>query len=462
MEPTERLREDTHRAGSQRALGALSAPLAGNGGPNLADYWRPVRIGVGFMVFFFATFVLWAVLAPIQLGAVAGGTVTVASYTKVVQHQHGGTVKEILVRDGDVVEAGQVLLRLEEAPARAQFAQVSAEYLQAMVVRARLLAEKAGAETIDYPAQVLTMRDEPSVRRVMEAQEALFRARRLKHQNDTAVLRRSLEGLEEYARRLDAQSRAHERERAVLEEQLRAVSGLVRDGYYPKNRLLDIQRAMENVTANLRETQANRARVEASAVEARARLQALETDYMREVEDQLAEATKRLYALQEQHAAVKDLLEKTEIRAPVSGVVMNLQVRTVGGVVSPGQGLMQIVPKDAEFVVEAHVSPSDIEDVHVGGEAILRFIAINPKTSPTFTGTVIYVSPDVHYDQTRHVSYYLCRVALDRKTVQEVAAMGKQVIPGMPVMVTVKKSVTTFFAYLWKPFTDRLAVAFTR
>lgn len=462
MEPTKALPGNESVASREKQIEAFMGRSNGEDRDNPADYWKPVRMGLGFLAFFFATFVVWAVLAPIQLGAVAGGTVTVASYTKVVQHQHGGTVKEILVQDGDVVEAGQVLVRLEDAPARAQFAQVTGEYLQAMVVQARLTAEKAGAETIDYPPEVLAMREDPSVRRVMEAQEELFRARRLKHRNDTAVLRRSLEGLEEHAAKLEAQIRAHAAERAVLEEQWRSLSGLARDGYYPKNRLLDIQRVMENVTANMRETEATRTRVLASATEGRARLQALESDYRKDVEDQLAEATKRLYALQEQYAAVKDLLEKTEIRAPEAGMVMNLRVRTVGGVISPGQAILQIVPRDAEFLVEARVSPGDIEDVRVGGEAILRFIAIDPKKSPTFQGRVVYVSPDVYYDEAHRVTFYLCRIALEPETVAQVASMGKQVIPGMPVQVTVKKSVTTFFAYLWKPFTDRLAVAFAR
>ncbi len=462
MEPTKALPGKDSAASPEKRLEAFMGPIRGEDRENPADYWRPVRVGLGFVAFFFATFVLWAVLAPIQLGAVAGGTVTVASYTKVVQHQHGGTVKEILVQDGDMVEAGQVLVRLEDAPARAQFAQVSAEYVQAMVVQARLLAEKAGAESIEYPPEVLAMGHEPSVRRVMDAQEELFRARRLKHRNDTAVLRRSLEGLEEHAAKLEAQIRAHAAERAVLEEQWRSLSGLARDGYYPKNRLLDVQRVMENVTANLREAEAARTRVLASATEVRARLDALKSDYMKDVEDQLAEATRRLYALQEQYAAVKDLLEKTEIRAPESGMVMNLRVRNVGGVISPGQPIAQIVPRDAELLVEARVSPADIEDVRVGAEAILRFIAINPKTSPTFSGTVIYVSPDALYDEAHRMSFYVCRIAMAPETVSQVAAMGKEVIPGMPVQVTVKKSVTTFFAYLWKPFTDRLAVAFTR
>ncbi|WP_448382522.1 HlyD family type I secretion periplasmic adaptor subunit [Desulfosoma sp.] len=427
-----------------------------------SDYWKPVRIGLGFIAVFFGTFVVWAVLAPIQLGAVAGGQVVVASYTKVVQHQYGGTVKEILVKDGDVVEAGQVLLRLEDAPARAQFAQARGEYVQALAVQARLLAEKNGAAAIRYPEEVLAMREDPAVRRVMAAQEELFRARREKHANDVRVLQRALEGFEDYARKLEAQSQAHERERAALSEQLQAVSGLARDGYYPKNRLLDIRRAMENVTANLREVEATRARVLASMKETQARLEAVRSDYLKEVEDQLAEATRRLSALHEQYAAAKDHLEKTEIRAPEAGMVMNLRIRTVGGVISPGQPIVQIVPRDARFIVEARVSPADIEEVQPGREAVLRFIAIDPKKSPTFTGKVVYVSPDALYDEAHRVSFYLCRIELSPETVEQVAAMGKEVIPGMPVQVTVKKSMTTFFAYLWKPFTDRLAIAFSR
>lgn len=427
-----------------------------------SNYRRTVKIGLGFIGLFFATFVAWALWAPIQLGVVASGVVAVASHTKVVQHPYGGTVKEILVQDGDSVEVGQVLVRLEDTAARAQFAQVTSEYLQALVVRARLLAEKEGAEAIHYPPEVLAMQEDPAIRRVMFSQEALFRARRTQHQNETDVLVKSLEGLRQYARKLELQSQAYDREWEVLQRQISAVTDLAKEGYYPRNRLLDIQRSLENVAANRSEVEANRARVLGSIQETEARLQALRGQYLKDVEDQLAEATKRLYALQEQHAAVKDVLEKTEIRAPEAGIVMNLRIRTIGGVITAGQPILQIVPKESTFIVEAKVSPADIEDVHPAMEAVLRFVAIDPKKSPTFHGTVTYVSPDVQYDEVHKVNYYLCRIAVGPETLEKVAAMGKEVIPGMPVQVTVKKSVTTFFAYLWKPFTDRLAVAFTR
>lgn len=427
-----------------------------------SDYWKPVRVGLWMIGLFLATFVAWAVLAPIQLGAVAMGKVTAATFTKVVQHQYGGTVKEILVQDGDAVEAGQVLVRLEDASARAQFAQVTSDYLQALVVRARLEAEKAGAERIVYPEQVRRMESDPVIARVMRAQEELFRVRRAKRASEKEVLHRSLDGFRESAAKLDAQARAHERHAAVIREQIQAVTALTREGYYPKNRLLDLQRNLESVSAELSEVIANRARMEASARETEAKLRALDSEHAREVEDQLAEAVKRLVALQDQYAAVKDHLEKTEIRAPEAGIVMNLRVRSVGAVISPGQGILQIVPKDAAYVVEAGVSPADIEDVHVGAEAVLRFMAIDPKKSPTFDGTVLYVSPDVQYDENHRTNYYVIRVSISSETLRTVAAMGKEIIPGMPVQVTVKKASTTFFAWLWKPFTDRLAVAFTR
>ncbi|ROR03197.1 HlyD family type I secretion periplasmic adaptor subunit [Desulfosoma caldarium] len=437
----------------------LTGPTSGD---VASDYWKPVRVGLGFVVLFGLTFVLWAVLAPIQLGAVAMGQVTAATFTKVVQHPYGGTVKDILVQDGDAVDKGQVLIRLEDATARAQYAQVYSEYLQALVVRARLEAEKAGLERIQYPEEVRRMEHDPVIRGVMRAQEELFRVRRAKRADEKQVLQRNLEGYREAAANLKVQARALERQAELLGEQIQAVSVLAEDGYYPRNRLLDLQRSLEAVRANLSEVVTSRARMEASARETEARLQALESEQAREVEDQLAEVVKRLMALQDQFAAVQDHLEKTEIRAPEAGIVMNLRVRSVGAVISPGQGILQIVPKGASFVVEAKVSTQDIEDVQVGSEAILRFMAINPKTSPTFDGTVLYVSPDVQYDEVHRVPYYLCRVSIPPETVEKIAAMGKEIIPGMPVMVIVKKASTTFFAWLWKPFTDRMAIAFTR
>lgn len=426
------------------------------------NFRKPIRFGLFFVVFFFVTFIAWAAFAPIKLGAVAPGVVIVASYTKVIQHQYGGTVKEILVQEGDMVQPGDVLIRLEDSNARAQFAQVTSEYLQAMVVKARLLAEKLFYDSITYPSQVLAMKSDPAIARVMEAQDELFHARRAKYLTDRKVLSESLEGLASYVDRLEAQRSAYERQMAILKQQLEAVSELAKDGYYPKNRFLELQRSLEETVGNKMEVEADLARVRTSIRETKARLVALERDYLREVEDNLAEAEKQLYALEEQYVAARDYLEKTEIRAPEAGIVMNLRVRTVGGVVSPAQPIMEIVPKGASLVVEAKVSPADIENVYPGLKADLRFIAIDPKKTPTFEGTVTYISPDIQHDEHQNMSYYLCRVAIDEETSFKIAQMGKEIKPGMPVTVIVRKGTTTFLGYLWKPFIDRLAVAFTR
>lgn len=426
------------------------------------DTSKVIRTALIILACTLGVFLLWAAFAPLNQGAAAGGFVTVADYRKVVQHQYGGTVKEILVKEGQEVKKGQVLIKLEDSEIQARFTQIRGEYFSALAARARLQAERAFGVKVLYPDEVLELKEEPEIKRILQAQEELFRARRAKIETDKKVIMESIRGLKDYTEQLRAQIKSYESQLNIVKTQIQSLKNLSEEGYYPKNRFLDLERMAEDLRGRISETLANQSRAEATAQEYMMRLSALERDYLREVESELAEVEKRLPGLRDSYYALKDMLDKTEIKSPEDGTVMGLRVHTIGGVISAGHPIMEIVPKNSELIIEAKLLPNDIEDVKVGQSADLHFVALDPKKTPVLEGKVIYISPDTQIDEASRMPFYLVRVKINEETLEKIRKINKEITPGMPVQVVIKTGSRTFLSYLLKPFIDRLAISFLK
>lgn len=411
---------------------------------------------------FLGGFLVWAATAPLTTGAVAPGIVAVASYRKTVQHQYGGTVKEILVKEGDFAKRDQVLIRLDDASARAQLAQVKSEYFQAMVAKHRLIAERTFSRRINYPPQIAEMSKDPEFARFTVLQQQLYLARRQKYESERSGTLDVINSLKQTRDRLAEQKNSYERQHQILKKQLDSLKELSEQGYYARNRYLDLQRTFEDIHGKKAETEANLMRIESSIKEYAMRLRSVEAEYMRQVETELNEIDKKATALKDQYAAALNIVEKTEVRAPENGMAMNLKIHTIGGVIAPGQPLLEIVPENATLIVEAKVNPNDIEGINVKSKVDLRFTALDPKKTPVFEGTVFYLSPDIQFDEHLRVSYYLARAGIDDSSMKELRDFKHEIRPGMPVQVVLKKGERTFLSYLLKAFVDRLSVAFTR
>lgn len=423
-----------------------------------------VRLSLIVLLIAFFGFFVWAAWAPLDQGASAQGLVTVSNYRKPVQHPYGGVVKEILVRDGEEVKKDQVLLRLEDTELRAQLAQVESEYFSALAIQSRLKAEREGLSYIVYPPELFSVKSSPEVQKVMQVQEEYFRARRAKLEAEKRVLLEAISGLRSYAKTLGEQLVHLRGMLATVKTQIESLSPLAEEGYFPRNRLLELKRQEEALWAQILETQANLQRATFQAQENEMRLKALEREFQREVEQEMAEVQKKLLALKETYLAIKDKLDKTALRAPEDGMVMNLRVHTLGAVLRPAEPILEIVPKDAELIVEAKLSPAHIENVKPGLPVDLHFIAIDPRKTPVLTGTLIYVSPDVQYEEVhgQKVPFYLLRVKIEPESFQKIKELNKEITAGMPVQVIVKTGKRTFLSYLLKPFLDRLATAFLK
>lgn len=423
---------------------------------------KVIKITLIVLLFTLGVFLVWAAFFPISQGAPAYGKVTIANYRKVVQHQYGGTVKEILVKEGDEVKKGQVLIKLEDSDIKARYMSVKLEYLSSLLTQARLQAERAFMDTIVYPREVLEMKNDPEVRRLMSVQESLFMARRTKLETEKRVILESINGLKEYVQNLQKQADYYVNQLNLVNRQIESLKGLTAEGYYPRNRLLELERLAEDLRGKLAELRANKAKAEATINEYQMRIHALEREYIRGVETELAEVERRIPALRDAYIAVADMLDKTEIKAPEDGIVMALMVHTIGQVITPGQIIMEIVPKNAELLVEGRLSPIYVEEVKPGQTVDLRFPTLDPKITPVLEGELVYLSPDVLYDEIAKGTFYLVRVKIKEESMVKLQKLNKEIIPGLPVEIIIKTGKRPFLSYLLKPFLDRLAHTFLR
>jgi len=420
---------------------------------------KPIILVAFFVLILgFGTFMVWAFFAPLDEGLVAHGVVTVVSNRKTIQHQYGGTIQEILVKEGDRVKKEQVLIRLNDAQPKASLTSVRSEYFLALAVEARLLAERSRAATIVFPKEITSMRHLPELTNLIKTQQELFNARRGSFENEINILRENIEGLEEYIRRLEELQGTRSKQMELLTGEMNPLRELAEQGYYPRTKVIEMERMWAELSGKRSEDLGNIARTRKAVSEYKIRIVRLEQEFLKEVEANLSEVQKKLAALKDQYDATLDVLKKTDIKAPEDGFILGLIVHTIGGVVMPGQRIMDIVPLNEELIVEAKVMTTDIDRLHLKLKADLRFIAFDAKKTPVIEGEVILVSADRFIDEATRMPYYLCRIRLTEDGIQQLG--NRHLQPGMPVQVIVKMGQRTLMDYLIKPLFDRLAISF--
>lgn len=443
---------------SSEAGGALAAPAAAQEAPPISDTGRAARVGLWALGLGFGGFLLWAALAPLDEGVPSQGMVAIDTKRKAVQHLTGGIIKEVLVREGQVVQEGEVLIRLDEAVARANFEAVRQRYLGLRAMQGRLLAEQGRASAVTFHPDLKAAQSDPLIRQQMVTQEQLFRARQ-------EALRADLQGIEESVQGLQAQLTAYESmlasrrsQLALLEEELANTRGMVKEGYAPRNRQLELERMVADSNASLADLLGNTVRARRSIAELRQRMIVRQQEYRKEVEAQLAEVTREVLGDAEKFVAVTADMERLEIKAPVAGQVVGLAMQTVGGVVQPGQKLMDVVPVDQALLLEAHVAPNLIDKVHAGLPVDIRFSSFAHSPQLVVQGKVVSVSGDLLSDpQNPQISYYLARVGVTPEGVKTLGA--RQMQPGMPAEIIIKTGERSMLTYLLHPLTKRLAAS---
>ncbi len=412
----------------------------------------PRRAGILIALLVFGVFGLWAALAPISGAAHAPGTVTVRSYKQVVQHLEGGMIRDILVRNGDVVEAGAPLLILDSTQSVAQLEIASAQFVALSALEARLIAERDGLESINFPAHLNT--DDANAREEMNVQMQIFAARKASREGSVAVLEQRIEQLKSRVVGLQAMKSSKEELAASFEEELKDVRLLLEEGFADKLRLRELERSHAMLKGEAAELVANISATEMQAGETQLQILQLNNEFQADVVNELGEIQPRLKDVRERMTALNDIVERTVIRAPVAGVVNGMQYHTVGGVIGPGNPIADVVPQSDELIVEASVSPLDIDRVHVGQDATIRFSSFSSAV-PTIFGTVIGVSADAVTDRNTGASFYLARVQVTPEGMQELGDLA--LVPGMPAEVFIASGSRTFLQYVMKPFSNALA-----
>ncbi len=420
---------------------------------------HPGRIGLWVLAAGFGGFLLWAAFAPLDEGVPAAGMVAIDTKRKAVQHLSGGIVQEVLVREGDEVQEGQLLIRLDSAVARANYESVRQRYLGLRAMQGRLLAEQSGQAAIVFHPDLVAASTDPLIRQQMQNQEQLFMTRRSLLRSDLQSIEESIQGQEGLLQAYKGMLENRTSQLRLINEELGHLRGLVKEGYAPRNRQLEMERMVADTSTAIADLQGNTVRAVRTIGELRQRALSRQQEYRKEVETQLADVSRDVLSDNEKLRAVTDDLARTEIKAPAGGQVVGLVVQTVGGVVQPGQKLMDIVPKGAPLLLEAHVAPHLIDRVHTDLPVDVRFSSFAHSPQLVVGGKVVSISADLLTEPQTNVSYYLARVQV---TPDGLKHLGKrQLQPGMPVEVIFKTGERSMLTYLLHPLTKRLAASMT-
>ena len=429
------------------------------GAPRASSDTRAVaRTGLLVLTLGFGGFLLWAGLAPLDEGVPTMGMVTLDSKRKTVQHLSGGIVKEVLVQEGQQVKEGQPLLRLDGAVAKANFESVRQRYLGYRAMQSRLFAEQAGRDTIDFHPDVKAAMGDPLIQQQMSTQQQLIQARRAALAADLQGVEESIQGLKEQLGSYHNILVQRRSQLALLSEELTNTRGMVKEGYAPRNRQLELERMVAESNAAIADLTGNSMRVARQVAELGQRSVARRQEYRKEIESQLADVTREVQSDAEKYVAVTADLVRMEIKAPASGQVVGLSVQTVGAVLQPGQKLLDVVPDQQTLLLEAHIPPHLIDKVQTGLMADIRFNSFAHSPQLVVDGKVMSVSGDLLSDpQQPQYSYYLARVQVTPAGMKTLGA--RQMQPGMPAEIVIKTGERSLLTYLMHPLTKRMAAS---
>ncbi|MBS1198987.1 MAG: HlyD family type secretion rane fusion protein, partial [Proteobacteria bacterium] len=416
-----------------------------------ADIGPTVKLGAWVLLGGFGAFMLWAILAPLDEGVPAQGMVMVDTKRKTIQHLTGGLIDKVLVREGQVVQAGDVLIKLNEAQARAEFEGSRQRYLSLRAQEDRLLAEQVGLKKIEFHPDVLAGKEDPLIGQHLRTQEQMLISRRLALQSELASIGEAMQAQQEAAKGYAAQLESRKQQMAYLVEERAGLRDLVREGYAPRNKLLEMERMASEIEATISDLYANQARAKRSASELSLRKLQREQEFRKDIDAQLAEVRREVSADEERFKAARDALERTDIKAPVSGSVVGIATQTVGGVIPQGQRIMDIVPKDEALLLEAQIQPHLIDRVRVGQLADIRFSNFSLTPQLVVEGQLVSVSADLLVDPATNSGYYLARVAVTAKGLKDLG--GHRLQPGMPAEIVIKTGERSLLEYLLHPLT---------
>ena len=399
-----------------------------------------------------------AALVEISGAVIAPGNIVVETNLKRVQHQEGGIVEAIHVREGQSVESGDLLVQLDGTISKANLTVVTTRLRELQAQEARLMAERDGQETLIVPEALAALRADPAVAAILQGQRSLLDARRASRAGRSAQLNEQIKQFREQITGLTSQRTAKAEEIELVTKELSDLSSLVEKRLIQQSRITALKRDEARLKGEHGGFTSQIAQVEQSISERKIQILQIDEDMRAEVVEQLPAVRGEIAQLIEQRVAALEELRRLEIRAPSAGYVHQLTVHTVGGVVAAGEDLMQIVPHEDVLVVEARVAPNDIDQLGPAQEAVVRFPGLDQRTTPELSARILTVSADLIEDPMDGTRYYEARLALAE---EEIAKLGDtRLVPGMPVEAFVQTGDRTILSFLLKPLSDHLAHAF--
>ncbi|MDI7861381.1 HlyD family type I secretion periplasmic adaptor subunit [Rhizobiaceae bacterium n13] len=428
----------------------------------MSSQWNSSRhnwIGYLTLAFLVLGIGAWAFFTRINGAIIAGGIVEVETNRQVVQHQIGGVVGEVFVKDGEVVKAGQLLLRLDDTFDRAELAIVESQLYTLLGTTARLTAEQDDSESLTFDPELLERAaKDPEIKAIVDGQERLFRARRETADKQVSQLQERKQQVLEQITGLEQRTEALGDQLAIVEKELLGQNKLLKDKLTQASRVMALERDAAEIRgdisgakANVAENRGKIAEIEIAILNIRVEMREESITTLRDIEGKIAE-------LRQKRATALETLSRMEVRAPVGGAVFGLQVHARRSVVRAAEPMLYIIPQDVGLVITTQISPAQIDQVHVGQDAILRFAAFDHRTTPDLNGHVIEVSADVFTDEKTGASYYKAQV---EPMPGETTKLGqRQVLPGMPVEAFIQTYERSPLEYLIKPLSDYFVKAF--
>jgi HlyD family secretion protein len=425
-------------------------------GQSFEDHFRA---GVRVLLVAFGVGGGWATLVPLSGAVVVPGTLVAESNVKKVQHQTGGIVAKILVHDGAHVRDGDLLVRLDETQARASLEVIAKQLDETRVRVARLVAERDGTDDVKLPRELAARGGDKDLQLLFGSEKSLFKARGTAHASQKQLLRSRIDQLKQEIEGFTAQIKSKAAQRDLISGELEGVQTLYDKRLVPLTRLTSLQRDAANLDGEQGQLQSSIAETQGKISEAELQIVQVDQQFRSDVVKDLREAEDKEAELTQKKVAAQDVLNRIDIRSPTSGVVHDLVEHTIGGVIAPGEVLMQIVPDTDDLQIEAKLQINDIDQVHVGQRTNVRFSTFNQRTTPSLNGFVSYVSADSTQEKQSNAAFYTVRVTLPEQEVKRLG--GLQLVSGMPAQVFLETGSRTMFSYLTKPIAEQMRRAFS-
>lgn len=418
----------------------------------------PMRLGIAILVVCFGGIGMWAAFAPLSGAVVAPGVVTVDTNRKTLQHLEGGIVGEILVRDGDHVNADQPLIVLVDQRVSATMEVLEGQLEATLAKAARLEAERNNSDTITFPLELLARKSRPQVQKLIDSETSFFNAKRDRLHNQIALLQEQRGKVGDEIAGFRQQVEAEEAAIALLQEEIVANEEMEKKKFVQRTQVLTMHRALQDYRARQGEHRAEIARASQKSTDLQLRATSVQADYIQSAADELTDVQAAIFDLEERVRPSRDAMTRQQITSPIAGTVVGLKVHTIGGVIRAGEPILDIVPDSNPLIIEARLDVTSIDEVVIDQVAEVRLTAYKARETPLLTGRVIYVAADRMMDEATQVPYYIARIEIDAESLEE--AQNLRMSAGMPAEVYIKTRQRTAFDYLLDPITAYVNRAF--